>query len=78
MPKLRYKLAVTIVGLLIGWIAYHFEGPWWLYLIALAVFLIGLMSFSVDGVPDRSGYGKRGDDSRVDGAGHDGSGGGEC
>jgi hypothetical protein len=78
MVAFRNKSAVTIVGSLIGWLAYHFEGPWWLYLIALAVFLVGLMSFSVGGAPDPSGYEKRADDSRVDGGGHGGYGGGEC
>ncbi|WP_150103513.1 hypothetical protein [Thalassobium sp. R2A62] len=78
MAKFRYKAAMTILGPMIGWVAYQFSGPWWVYLIALTVFLIGLMSFSIDSEPDGSGYGKRADDSRGHGSGYDGSGGGDC
>ena len=78
MPRLGYKVAATVTGLLIGYSAYRLGLPWWSYLIALAVFLAGLVSFSVDSEPDNSGYDKRADDSRGHGASQGGSGGGDC
>ena len=78
MIKLRHKLVVTAFAPLLGWFNHQFEGPWWLYLIALALFLLGLMSFSVESAPDRSGYDNRADDGRGHSAGFDGSGGGDC
>ena len=78
MVKLRYKVALTVFGLLIGWLAYQLAGPWWVYLIALAVFLMGLVSFSINGEPDRLGYEKRADESRGHSSSYDSSGGGDC
>ena len=77
MAKLRYKATVTVAGFLIGYLTYQFSWPWWVYLIALAVFLMGLTSFSINNEPDRSGYDKRADDGRGHDVGHDGSGGGD-
>jgi hypothetical protein len=66
------------LGALIGWSNYEFMGPWWGYLIALAVFLMGLISMQMGHEPDRSGYDKGADDSRAHGLGHASSDGGEC
>ncbi|MEP3844140.1 MAG: hypothetical protein ABJM43_02165 [Paracoccaceae bacterium] len=73
MAKLGYKAVMTVGGPLMGWATYQFAGPWWVYLIALAVFLVGLISFSVDNEPDRSGYENRADDGRGSAADHDGA-----
>ncbi|MCH2163902.1 MAG: hypothetical protein MK098_04510 [Marinovum sp.] len=78
MAKARYKLMILVLGPLIGLVTYTVTGPWWLYLIVVAIFLAGLMSFSMDKAPDRSGYDKRADDGRGHGAGHEVSGGGDC
>ena len=77
MAELRYKFDLRVAGPLVGWLACQFTVPWWLYLIAIAVFLIGLVSFSLDRAPGGSGYAKRADDSRGHGAANDVSGGGD-
>ena len=65
MKNLRYKFATLAVGIITGWAAYYFSAPWWAYISAIGIFLGGLMSFSIDSTPDRSGYEKRADDSRT-------------
>lgn len=74
MKRYRYRLATLAVGIALGAATNIFGLPWWVYLVALAIFLGGLASFSIESAPDRSGYDKRGDDSRVS----DGGGGGAC
>ncbi len=78
MTNLLLKAAITFSGPLVALACYQLSGPWWVYLMAVSVFLLGLLSFSVDSEPDRSGYGKRADDSRDSFGGDAGSGGGEC
>ena len=63
MGKLRYRLGLIALGLGLGVGAYVLAAPWWGYLIGIVVFLIGLLSLSMDSPADRSGHGKTGDGS---------------
>lgn len=78
MFKVLCKALVTLSGPLFGWIIYLFEGPFWLYVVAIALILSGLLSFSFSSGPDPTGYEKRADDGRGYGTGFDFSGSGDC
>lgn len=56
-------LRLIAFGLALGAGAYVLAAPWWGYLIGIVVFLIGLVTLSMDSPADRSGHGKTGDGS---------------
>ena len=77
MKKTWQKIAITLLGPICGGIAFQLSGPWWVYFVALTLFLLGLVSFSYNSEVEKSGYETRVDDGRAHSPGYETLDGGE-